>query len=202
MLFSNDPSEQVFREKFSLIYKCGDPIIEKVDRMPYPKLNTLVSESASYGDRKAMLNAQINYLNISSIREAYDSYVKFTNENPETTQTYIVFDLHNAEKLAAIPTDSTAFHPRKQFYNAVIAQRWKNERDDKIVYNWAKSLQNLLSKDGDETLYVNFVDTSDPEGYDEKRLKNVWGENFERLKELKRKYDPNVFFRKGAVIFP
>ncbi|CAB4439041.1 unnamed protein product [Rhizophagus irregularis] len=202
LLFSNDPSEQVFREKFSLIYKCGEPIIEKVERMSYPELNMLVSQTNDYGDRKAMLNAQINCLNISSIRKVYDSYIKFTNENPETSQTDIVFDLHSAEKFAAIPPDSTAFHPRKQIYNVVIIQRWKNEHDDKIVYNWAKSIQNILSKDGDETLYVNFVDTSDYEEYDEKKLKNVWGENFERLKELKRKYDPNVFFRKGAVIFP
>ena len=78
MLFSNDPSEQVFRERFSAIYKC-EPIMEQVECMPYPKTNTLVGFS-TFGDQKALLNAQITHLNISSIREVYDSYVKFTDE--------------------------------------------------------------------------------------------------------------------------
>jgi len=33
-------------------------------------------------------------------------------------------------------------------------------------------------------------------------MKGLFGENLGKLKELKRKYDPNVFFRKGAVIWP
>jgi len=33
-------------------------------------------------------------------------------------------------------------------------------------------------------------------------LKRCFGENLEKLKDLKRKYDPNVFFRKGIVIWP
>ena len=45
MLFSNDPSEQVFRERFSMIYKCGEPVMEKVERMPYPKVNTFAAVS-------------------------------------------------------------------------------------------------------------------------------------------------------------
>ena len=74
MLFSNDPSEQVFRERFSMIYKCGEPVMEKVERMPYPKVNTFAA--ATYGDRKAIFNEPITHLNISSIREACDSSMK------------------------------------------------------------------------------------------------------------------------------
>ncbi|EXX59360.1 hypothetical protein RirG_189870 [Rhizophagus irregularis DAOM 197198w] len=203
ILFSDDPSEQVFRKKFSLIYECGEPIFEKVERMPYPKLNMLLDESTDFGDRKAVLNAQIDYVNISSVREAYESFVNFTNENPEAAQTHIEIDLIDSKKIASIPSDSTAFHPRKQFYHVVIVQRWKTKECDKIVYDWSKSIQSIFNKDGDKSLYVNFVDTTTDQAYNnEEILKNVWGKNYERLKELKRKYDPNVFFRKGAVIFP
>ncbi|CAB5379238.1 unnamed protein product [Rhizophagus irregularis] len=203
ILFSDDPSEQVFRKKFSIIYECGEPIFEKVERMPYPKLNMLLDESTDFGDRKAVLNAQIDYVNISSVREAYESFVNFTNENPEAAQTHIEIDLIDSKKIASIPSDSTAFHPRKQFYHVVIVQRWKTKECDKIVYDWSKSIQSIFNKDGDKSLYVNFVDTTTDQAYNnEEILKNVWGKNYERLKELKRKYDPNVFFRKGAVIFP
>ncbi|CAB5379236.1 uncharacterized protein OCT59_025461 [Rhizophagus irregularis] len=203
VLFSNDPSEQVFRKTFSIIYECGEPIYEKVERMPYPKLNMLLDESSNYGIRKAVLSAQVDHFNISSVREAYDSFVNFTNENPEATYSFIAIDLIDGKKIASIPSDSTAFHPRKQFYNIAIIQRWNTKHYDKIVYNWGKNVQSIFNKDGDKSLYVNFMDTTTEHVYkNEEMLKNVWGKNYEKLKELKRKYDPNVLFRKGAVIFP
>ncbi|PKC12957.1 hypothetical protein RhiirA5_496531 [Rhizophagus irregularis] len=171
--------------------------------MPYPKLNMLLDESTDFGDRKAVLNAQIDYVNISSVREAYESFVNFTNENPEAAQTHIEIDLIDSKKIASIPSDSTAFHPRKQFYNIAIIQRWNTKHYDKIVYNWGKNVQSIFNKDGDKSLYVNFMDTTTEHVYkNEEILKNVWAKNYEKLKELKRKYDPNVLFRKGAVIFP
>jgi hypothetical protein len=171
--------------------------------MAYPKLNRLLSDESDYGDRKAVLNAQITHINISSVREAYDSYVNFTNENPGAIQSHFAIELSDSGKIAAIPSDATAFHPRKHFYNVAILQRWKNKDDDKIIYNWAKNIQSIFVKDGYKSLYVNFVETTTDNLYkNEEMLKNVWGENYEKLKELKRKYDPNVFFRKGAVIFP
>ncbi|CAG8697894.1 17093_t:CDS:2, partial [Rhizophagus irregularis] len=196
LLFSNDPSEQVFRERYSVIYNCGEPIMEQVGCMPYPKLNTLANGFASFGDRKAMFNAHITHLDLSNIREAYNSYIKFTDENPTTSQSYLAFDLYGTEKFCSVPTDSTAFYPRKPFYNVVIVQRWLNEKDDKIVYDWAKKIQNIISNDEEKSLYVNFVDMSDDIGYNENRIKSTWGDNLEKLKELKGKYDPNVFFRK------
>jgi hypothetical protein len=202
LLFSNDPSEQVFREKFSVIFKCGEPLMEQVGCMPYPKVNTLANDFATFGDRKAMFNAHITHLNISTIRKVYNSFIKFTDENPTTSQSYVAFDLYGFAKFSSVPSDSTAFYPRKPFYNVVIVQRWLNEQDDKIVYDWAKKTQNIFSDDGEKSLYVNFVDMDDDIGYNESRVKSTWGENFEKLKELKRKYDPNVFFRKGAVIWP
>ncbi|RIA84969.1 FAD/FMN-containing dehydrogenase [Glomus cerebriforme] len=201
-LFSNDPSEQVFRERFATIYKCGEPLMEQVGCMPYPKVNTLVGDFVTFGDRKGILNAHISRLNISTLREVYDSYVKFTQENPLAAQTFINFDIFGSKKFASVPPEATAFSPRKPFYNVIIAQRWKNEQDDKTIYDWSKSIQSTLERDGDKSLYVNFVDIADNIGYDEERVKNIWGNNFQKLKELKRKYDPNVFFRKGAVIWP
>ncbi|RGB39967.1 hypothetical protein C1646_739857 [Rhizophagus diaphanus] len=176
ILFSDDPSEQVFRKKFSIIYECGEPIFEKVERMPYPKLNMLLGEIPDFGGRKAVLNAQVDYINISSVREAYDSFVNFTNENPETAQTHIEIDLIDSKKIASVPSDSTAFHPRKQFYHVVIVQRWKTKQCDKIIYNWSKSIQSIFNKDGDKSLYINFMETTTDQVYNnEEMLKNAWG---------------------------
>jgi len=204
VLFSNDPSEQIFRKRFSDIYKCGEPLMEQVGRMPYPNVNALANELTAPGDRKAFCDVHVNRIDISTFREAFDSYVKFTNENPTTKLTFISYECHSYDKFASIPSNTTAFPHRKPFYNVVILQRWKEEKDDKLVYSWAKNIQEILSKDGDndKTLYVNFEVNIGTLEYKEEKLKRFFGENLERLKELKRKYDPNVFFRKGIVIWP
>ena len=182
--------------------KCGEPIVENVGRIPYPKTNTIVNDFATFGDRKALLGAQTTRLNITTIREVYDSYIKFTGENPTASKTFIAYDLYSEKKFSSVPSNSTAFHARKPYYNSAIIQRWTNEQDDKIIYDWAKSLQKIFSKDGYDInpLYINFESTSDRKHYSE--VKRLFGDNFERLKELKRKYDPNVLFRKGVVIWP
>ncbi|RGB39966.1 hypothetical protein C1646_811667 [Rhizophagus diaphanus] len=107
------PPENKFFEKknFQIIYECGEPIFEKVERMPYPKLNMLLDESSNYGIRKAVHSAQIDHFNISSVREVYDSFVNYTNENPEATYSFIAIGLIDGKKIASIPSDSTAFHP-------------------------------------------------------------------------------------------
>ncbi|CAG8555889.1 16560_t:CDS:2 [Funneliformis mosseae] len=204
LLFSNDPSEQVFRERFSTIYKYGEYVKEIVECIPYPKLNTPANAAAAFGDRKALRDAHISTLTYSTAYKVYDSYVKFTNENPSTGKSVIMFELYSYEKFASIPSKATAFAHRKPFYNVVILQRWINEEDDPIVYNWAKNLQEIinLDGDGDESIYINFENFTEGIDYKGEKLQRVYGENLVRLKELKRKYDPNVLFRKGTIIWP
>ncbi|RIA82234.1 hypothetical protein C1645_788752 [Glomus cerebriforme] len=170
LLFSNDLSEQAFREEFSVIYECGKPLMEKVECMPYPKLNMFRNDFAT-------------------MEIVYDSYVKFTDENPSIAQTFITFDLFS-------------FYPHKPFYNVIIGQKWKDKHDYKTVYDWSKSVQRILKIDGDKSLYVNFMDMPDDIGFNEERMKCIWDNNYQKLKELKRKYDLNVFFRKGPIIWP
>ena len=61
----------------------------------------------------------------------------------------------------------------------------------------------VYSKDGydddNKPLYINF---ESKEHYNEEKMKRLFGRNLERLKELKRKYDQNVLFRRGAIIWP
>jgi hypothetical protein len=177
--------------------------MEQVGCIPYPKTNSIANDFATFGDRKAILNAQVNRLNISNIREIYESYIKFTDENPTIAQTFVSYEFNDHKKFSSIPSNATAFYSRKPFYNVVIVQRWINEQDDKLVYDWSKNIQRIANKDGydNKSCYINF---ESPMGdhYDEEKMKEIFGENLKKLKELKRKYDPNVFFRKGAVVLP
>src|SRR5581483_2880303 len=102
--------------------------------MPYPEVNTLEDDLITFEDRKGFLSAQITHLSISKIREAYICFVKFTDKNPTASGSFVSYELPGNKKFSSIPSDSTAFHSRKPFYNVAIVQRWMNEEDDKIAY--------------------------------------------------------------------
>ena len=60
----------------------------------------------------------------------------------------------------------------------VVGQKWKKEDDDTKIYNWAKSIQKIFNKNNSEkSIYINFKSVSDSEHYDEKKLKDLFGEN-------------------------
>ena len=93
--------------------------------------------------------------------------LNFTDENPTIGQSFVSFELADFKKFSAIPSTSTAFYARKPYYNAAVIQRWTNEKDDKMVYDWAKSVQKIINKDGhdDKSIYVNFESTMGDENH-------------------------------------
>ena len=154
--------------------------MEQVECMPYPKVNTLGNPFVPFsGSRKGVLNAQIANPKISNVREVYDSFVKFTEENPTTVSTFISYEFPGTIKYSKVSPSAMAFHSRKPIGNVVIVQIWKNEQDDKIIYNWAKGIQKIANRDShdDQTLYVNFDSTTDQsEDYtSDKKMKLLFG---------------------------
>src|ERR1051325_11986102 len=101
------------------MYEC-EPMMEQVECMPYPKVNTLINPFVTFGGRKALLNAQIAHLSVTGIREVYDSFVKFTDENPTAAGSFLSYELPGSMKPSSIPSDSMAFHIRKPICNLVI----------------------------------------------------------------------------------
>ncbi|PKC13509.1 hypothetical protein RhiirA5_396220 [Rhizophagus irregularis] len=169
----------------------------------------------SYPQKKLIKDIDPN--EVQKFKDSFDNNItKILTEGDEGYEESILRWADNSIRKAGIVVQATCLDDIVKTVNfanknnldfavccGVIVQRWKTKECDKIVYDWSKSIQSIFNKDGDKSLYVNFVDTTTDQAYNnEEILKNVWGKNYERLKELKRKYDPTVFFRKGAVIFP
>jgi hypothetical protein len=68
--------------------------------------------------------------------------------------------------------------------------------DDEKNISWTRSFWKEIEP-LTKGVYVNHLDADDTE-----RVKNAYGENLQRLKEIKRKYDPDNFFRMNNNILP
>jgi FAD/FMN-containing dehydrogenase len=71
-------------------------------------------------------------------------------------------------------------------------------RNQDRITAWAKSYWEALHPYGAGGAYVNFM----MEGEGEDRIRATYRNNYERLAQIKAKYDPNNFFRMNQNIRP
>ena len=93
---------------------------------------------------------------------------------------------------------NSSFFYRDQEFLFQFQAWWENPDDCKgdRYLDWIKNFRNEL-KDGGyiEGAFINFVDRELP-------LKDYYGDNFDKLKEIKAKYDPENVFRFEMSIPP
>jgi FAD/FMN-containing dehydrogenase len=71
-----------------------------------------------------------------------------------------------------------------------VHTRWADPAQDKACITWARDLFNRTAPFAAGSVYVNFM-PSDDEG----RMPEAYGSNFDRLRKIKAKYDPQNLFR-------
>ncbi len=102
--------------------------------------------------------------------------------------------LHGAASRVS-PT-ATAFPNRRECYDLQIVSQWPDPADTDRNIEWTRALFDALRPALDD-VYVNNLGN---EGQD--RTRAAYGPNYDRLTEVKRRYDPSNFFRLTHNIEP
>lgn len=161
----------------------GKPFFEAIQPIAYTALQKAFDAGMPKGLR---WYSKAHYLD--EISDAViDTLEKYTNPLPGPF-TMVYFEPMGGVVKEVDPT-ATAFPHRKAAYNLHVLPGWSDAAHDKELTAWAKALHNALEKDATGGVYVNLL------SHDEKeRVKAAYGENYERLATLKKKWDPmNVF---------
>ena len=118
------------------------------------------------------------------------------NLEPHPERGSMAFFQHNGGKINTIPTDATAFPHRYAEHNLVTGSFWKQGVDIDPHISWSRRYWKKVAPYTDG-FYINdeFMETQE-----EVNL-NFLG-NYERLVEIKNKYDPTNLFRLNANIKP
>lgn len=106
--------------------------------------------------------------------------------------------MHMAGAAARIPRGATAVGIRSARYGLVIQSAWEDAGEDDLHIGWARDTLAAAQPHSSGGAYVNFL-TADEVG---SRLGAAFGDAvFTRLRELKRRYDPDNLFR-GSLAIP
>ncbi|MEP6262693.1 MAG: FAD-binding oxidoreductase [Gillisia sp.] len=173
------------------LVEIGDPIFNFQQNMKYPDIQKSFDAGMPKGLRwftKAHYLPELNNSVISTILD-------FT---ASLSGAYTLAYLEPASgAITRIPSTATAFPHRKKSYSFHIFPGWQNEEDDEKNIEWAKDFYRAIKNESNGGVYVNLM------SHDEKdRIRNAYGENFERLVEVKKKWDPNNLFRSNHNIKP
>jgi FAD/FMN-containing dehydrogenase len=96
-----------------------------------------------------------------------------------------------------VPADATAYTGRDAEFIMNVHTRWDDPGDDDRCIAWARDFFDASAAYATGGAYINFM-PEDEAG----RVETVYGENYERLAALKKKYDPENLFRMNHNIHP
>jgi hypothetical protein len=104
---------------------------------------------------------------------------------------------HFHGEVTRVAPDATAFPHREPGYNLAITGEWLEASETETNVRWVRETFAALEPYMAPQVYVNYL------GDDESgRTRNAYGGNYERLVEVKRRYDPNNLFRLNQNIDP
>ena len=94
----------------------------------------------------------------------------------------------------------TAYAHRDALYNLILIAQWLNPAESERHVSWTRDLWQRLRPYATGGIYVNDMGREEEDGADQVRA--AYGANYQRLAELKQKYDPTNLFRHNQNIKP
>ena len=182
-----DEAEGVFRS----IRESATPIADFSGPMAYEDLQQMLDEDYPDGLRYYWKSIYLTELT----DEVVDLMLRYNESAPSTLSTVDLWQLGGA--VSDIPKDATAFWHRDKPYMLNFEANWEDPEDDDRNITWVRdgfAAAQLLSVAGG--LYGNFP------GLNEDPASLLLGENYDRLVELKTKYDPTNLFRLNQNVKP
>lgn len=168
-----------------------NPVFELIGEMPYPAIQTMFDPLMPPG---MLWYWRADYFN-DLPPEAAALHRKYGSQIPSPLSQMHLYPISGAAAKAG-KTD-TPWASRDAKYAGVFVGIETDPAKFEDVSAWAKAYQEALHPYSSGGAYINFMMN---EGQD--RVKAAYKENYERLTQIKRKYDPDNFFRVNQNIEP
>jgi FAD/FMN-containing dehydrogenase len=170
---------------------CGQAVGEHVGAMPYTAWQKAFDPLLAPGARNYWKSH--NFTRLSD--EALDIVLRYAGAVP-TPQCEIFLGLIGG-KANALPPTATAYPHRNVQFAMNVHGRWLDAADDDKVISWAREFFQAAAPHAAGSVYINFL-TQDETA----RIHEAYGPNYQRLLEIKQRYDPANLFRFNHNIRP
>jgi FAD/FMN-containing dehydrogenase len=169
----------------------GGALADTIGPMPYIALQTMLDATTPPG--------RYNYWKASFAPTLDDGLitelVAGTAAIPSPLSSVLIEHLHGA--VSRVGAADTAFGVRQTQYSIGIFSAWEDVRAQDTNVDWTQGLNAAVRPFSGERSYVNYLaDANSPQ------LRAAFGANYERLTDVKARYDRDNFFRVNFNIPP
>lgn len=166
-------------------------VAEHVGPAPFPAMNSAFDALLPAGLQHYW---KANYT-VEITDEAIDVHLEYGPLVPTMQSTVHLYPINGA--CHRVESDATAFGHRDASFAPVIAGMWENPEDNEANTAWVRDYAAALAPHSEEGGYINFM-AADDQG----RAAANYGTNYDRLVEVKTKYDPGNLFHMNQNIAP
>ena len=170
----------------------GSPLMVQVGPMPYPAINTMFDAAYPIGS--------LNYWKSSFLKDLDDAAIDAmiaTFEACPSPMSGVAMEHFHGEATRVGITDTAVPH-REPGFNLLLTSVWTDPAETDRNVAWSREVYAALEPSFAGRRYVNYLSEDDADAAG----REIYGTNFDRLAELKRRYDPDNVFRLNQNIRP
>lgn len=189
LLYAGDPKEG--EPLIEPLRKFGAVLGEHIGVQPYAAWQQAFDPLLTPGARNYWKSHNFSTLD----DRLFDAVIQYIGTLP-SPQCEIFFGAIGAATTRLAP-DSTAYPNRDARYVMNVHGRWDAAADDARCVGWARDFFKASAPFASGGVYVNFLTADEGD-----RVRSAYGPNYDRLTQIKRKYDPSNLFRTNQNIQP
>ena len=172
------------------VKKLGQPIGDGIGAYPLTGFQQAFDPLLTPGARNYWKSHNFTELSDGLIAQLQD----YGSKLPSTQSEIFIAQMAGATNRVA--SDATAYPHRDAEFIMNVHTRWDTENEDADCRAWARDFYQATKPFATGGVYVNFISE------DEDRVDGAYGSNYERLAQVKAKYDGDNFFRLNQNIKP
>ena len=174
------------------LQKLGKPVADVMAPHPFVAWQSILDPLLTAGLRNYWKSHFFTEINDAMI----DILVEHANRLPSPHCEIAFAQLGGA--INRIAPDATAYPHRTAQFTINVHTRWEQASEDVACIAWARGLVEALAPHATGGVYVNFM----PDDESARVRTGAYGPNFDRLTQVKGKYDPANLFRHNQNIAP
>lgn len=189
LLYAGDPAQG--KLLVEPLRKFGKPVGEHVGIQPYVAWQQAFDPLLTPGARNYWKSH-----NFSTLKDGlFDAVIEYIRKLP-SPQCEIFFGAIGGATTRPAP-DAAAYAHRDAQFVMNVHGRWDDPADDERCIRWARDFFKASAPFASGGVYVNFLTADEGD-----RVSAAYGPNYDRLAQVKRKYDPENLFRVNQNIVP
>jgi FAD/FMN-containing dehydrogenase len=169
----------------------GEPIADVVGPHPYLGWQAAFDPLLTPGARNYWKSHDFTAVSDGAIELLLDATLNLPGPECE------IFIAHVGGEMSRVASDATAYPARDAHFLMNVHTRWQDPTEDAGFVQWARDLFEATAPHSTGSVYVNFM-PDDEAG----RVEQAYGANYQRLAEVKARYDPDNVFRLNQNISP